>query len=322
MCDESLPTETAPALVDFDVRTHLGRKGTVFYDRCTALAVVACGAALRDADVTVDDSTRSRIGIVLGTTLGSFRSTSDYSRDTLVQDKPYQVNPGLFPNTVMNCAAGQAAIRFGLKGVNATVAGGRLAFHQALKYAANVIGHGYADTMLVGAVEEYSPHRAWATHLTAPGQVAGEAAVVFVVERAERWRRCSAGRPLAKVLSVVTGFGAGTAADSALAGCVRGSLEAASASTSDVDVVLTGSRSDDPTEYMIATEALGRQPQRWAMRGALGDCGAATCALGLGAVLARFYRSIGTSRSAPETALLTARTADGGAAAALVARSR
>lgn len=113
---EALPHPQGQALLDFDVRARLGRRGTSFYDRATALAVVACGDALDDSGLTVDDTTRTRIGVVLGTTVGSLKSTSDYTRETLVQDKPYLVNPVLFPNTVMNCAAGQAAIRHGLKG--------------------------------------------------------------------------------------------------------------------------------------------------------------------------------------------------------------
>ncbi|NUT37513.1 MAG: beta-ketoacyl synthase, partial [Hamadaea sp.] len=191
--DPGLPRPEAPVIDGFDVRAHLGRKGTSFYDRSTALAVVACQQALQDGAVEVADDNRARVGVVLGTTVGSFQSTSDYSRDTLVQEKPYLVNPVLFPNTVMNCAAGQAAIRFGLRGVNATIAGGRLAFHHALRHAAMSLRRQAADIVLVGAVEEHSPHRAWAAEISSGGaSVAGEAAGVFVVERAEGPRRPTA----------------------------------------------------------------------------------------------------------------------------------
>ena len=112
------------------------------------------------------------------------------------------------------------------------------------------------------------------------------------------------------------------AAGAALAGCVHRSLDAASVSTSDVAAVLTGSRSDDSTEYAIVTGALGRKPQRWALPTGLGDLGAATCALGLGVIRARFVRSVTSSGDTPGTVLLTARSSDGGAAAALVECSR
>jgi len=125
---ERLPTRNAHALVDFDVRQVLGRKGTSFLDRRSGLALVACAEAIGDSGLVINDGNRTRIGIMLGTTWGSLKAMSDYTKETLVEQRPYLVNPGLFPNTVMNCAAGQAAIWYRVRGVNATIAGGRWPF--------------------------------------------------------------------------------------------------------------------------------------------------------------------------------------------------
>ncbi|MGW7484095.1 beta-ketoacyl synthase N-terminal-like domain-containing protein [Nonomuraea muscovyensis] len=302
--EEALPEESAPVLTGFDVRAHLGRKGTGSYDRATALATTACGEALKAGSVEVNDATRGRIGVVLGTTVGSFRSTSDYSRDTLVQEKPYLVNPLLFPNTVMNCAAGQAAIRHGLKGVNSTVAGGPLAFHQALRYAANALERGYADVMLVGCVEEYSPHRAWQTAAARRSGPTGEGTAVFVVERADAARRPGS-TVQAEVLAVATAFGWGDAAADALAGCVLRVLREAGVTAGEVTAVATG----DAQEYEPAARALGHRPERVTVSELYGQCDAATGGLSLGALLGRRLGGV---------ALLTARTRDGGVGAALV----
>lgn len=312
--DEPLPYGRTPALVDFDIRARLGRKGTSFLDRATALAVVVADAALRDG-LVVDDETRGRIGVVLGTTVGSLQATSDYSRETLVQEKPYLVNPVLFPNTVMNRAAGKVAIQFGLRGVNATVAGGPLSLHHALGYAATMLDRGYADQILVGAVEEYSPHRAWTTHLASEGRlVAGEGAAVFVVERVPVPR--ADGVPGDNVLGLATGFGWREAAPPALAGCVRRALAGADVRAEEVSLVVTGEPTGSDDEYAQVADVLGHEPERLALSRALGVCDAATGALGLAAVLDRFQR-----HPAGGTALLTARTDDGGVGAMLV-RSR
>jgi 3-oxoacyl-[acyl-carrier-protein] synthase II len=292
MFDDPLPVGRAPVLTGFDIRAHLGRKGTSFLDRATALAVVTAGAALRDAGVVADE-TRDRIGVVLGTTVGSLQATSDYSRETLVQEKPYLVNPVLFPNTVMNRAAGKVAIQFGLRGVNATVAGGPLALHHALAYAATMLERGHVDRLLVGAVEEFSPHRAWSTHLASGGElVAGEGAAVFLVDE---------GPEAPGVAGLATGFGWRDAAPSALAGCVHRALDAAGMRAADVSVVAAG---DD---YDLVTGALGRAPERFSLGAELGVCDAATSALTLAALLTR-----------PGVALLTARSADGGVGALLL----
>jgi 3-oxoacyl-[acyl-carrier-protein] synthase II len=314
MYEEPLPTPSAHALVDFDVRAHLGRRGTSSYDRATSLAVVCCQDALAGSGLDLDGTTRARVGVALGTSLGSFKSTSDYTRETLVQDKPYLVNPMLFPNTVMNCAAGQVAIRLGLRGVNATIAGGAVAFLNALRYAANIIGRGYADAMLTGAVEEYTPHRAWAAHLGGAAVPAGEAAGVFVLTGtgAPQW---AAAPWQAGILAVATGYGPGGGdnADRALAGCVDRVLRRSGMAPADVAAVYTGEDAeDDCGEFGPAASALGHSPRRVQAKRLLGECDAASGAVALAVALAH-----GGHR---ELSLITGRGPDGAVGAALVRR--
>lgn len=314
--EEALPEATGHALADFDVRAELGRKGTGSFDRATALAVVCCQEALRSAGLELDESSRTRVGVALGTSLGSFKSTSDYSRETLVQDKPYLVNPLLFPNTVMNCAAGQVAIRFGLRGVNATIAGGTLAFLNAVRYACNALDRGYADVMLAGAVEEYSPHRAWASHLTgATSAVAsGEAAGIFVLSRpqAPSW---VGGGSQARILAVATGYGPGGAeqADQALSSCISRALRQAGVAAADIETVLTGEAEEfDRREYGAAVTALGHEPRRVLAKRLLGECDAASGAVALAVCLA------GQAGGGSGLALITGRGPDGAVGAAIV----
>jgi 3-oxoacyl-[acyl-carrier-protein] synthase II len=315
MYPDPLPAPDGHALVDFDVRAHLGRRGTSFYDRAIALAVVGCQEALRDADLHVDDDNRTRVGVVLGTTVGSFKSTSDFSRETLVQEKPYLVNPVLFPNTVMNGAAGQAAIRFGLQGVNATVAGGSLAFLNAVRYATNAIGRGYVDVMLTGAVEEYTPHRAWAVHHAGRAVPAGEAAAVFVLSDP----RASADRqPEAEILGVATGYGPGgqAAAAAALEGVVRRLVRRCGVDPAAVSTVLTGEADPaDRREYQPVVQALGHRPRRILVNRLLGECDAAGGAVALAALLTMYRQG---TLDGGALSLLTSRSADGGVAAAIV----
>jgi 3-oxoacyl-[acyl-carrier-protein] synthase II len=315
---EPLPSAHGHALTDFDVRALLGRKGTGSFDRVTALAVTCCREAMREAGIVVDDTTRTRVGVALGTSLGSFKSTSDFTGETLVQEKPYLVNPLLFPNTVMNCAAGQVAIRFGLRGVNATIAGGELAFLNALRYAGNVIERGYADVMLTGAVEEYSPHRAWASHLTGATTTvaAGEGAGMFLLAgpKAPEWAgRC---RRAARILAVATGYGpgGGEQAERALSGCVTRALGRARVDPAEVATVFTGEVDDaDCREYGPAALALGHRPRRVMVKRLLGECDAASGALALAVLLAADREGVGGGLS-----LITGRGPDGAVGAAVV----
>lgn len=309
---QQMPAAVAHAYPGFDVRALLGRKGTSFFDRATALAVVACGQAIEDSGLVVDDDSRDRVGIALGTTLGSFQSSSDYSRETLVADRPYQVNPVLFPNTVMNCPAGQSAIRYGLRGVNSTIATGRVGFLGALRYASNVLRRGYADAMLVGTVEEFTPHAAWTHYRLNRAGVPGEAAVVYVL------RPGGAGHQL---MPVVSGFAAGSAGadvSGALAACIRRALDRAGAAPEDVGLLATGELSDPGAEEIedaAAANVFAELPvRRIKVRDTFGDCGAANGALHLAAMLTGESDGAATA----PVAVLAGWTPDGAVAAAVL----
>lgn len=321
---QPLPADRAHALVDFSAREHLGRKGTSFLDRATSLAVVGSGLALADAGLVVDDGNRGRTGIVLGTTAGSIRSTSDFSLETVVQDKPYLVNPVLFPNAVMNCAAGRCAIWHRLKGVNATVAGGQLAGLQALRYGRNVVRRGYADRLLVGAVEEFSPQLAWGEHALHAAETGraplGEGAAVLVVEDAERVRG-DGRRPEAEILAVEVGTavpGGDPDPGACLAACLTRALARAGVAPADVWAVASGERGvaalDDVEQRGIDT-ALGAGPRRLRVKELVGECGAASGALQVAALLGLHRAGV-----APDGAVgvVTSCSADGAVGAAVV----
>lgn len=328
MFDEPLPRSDAYAMTGFRARDHLGRKGTTFLDRSTALAMVACGQALTDADLTVDETNEERVGVALGTTAGSVRSTSDYSKATFVEDKPYLVNPLIFPNAVMNCAAGQSAIRYHLKGVNATLAGGQVAMLAGLRYARTLIGLGRVDTLLVGATEEFGPQVAWANEFVMRqhgGDLpAGEGAAVFVVEDAERVR--AQGRvPDAEVLAVevathlpedendpVPDF------SPTLAHCLTRALSRAGVAPDQVVAVApaaNGMAAKDTFEDAAITAVLGPDVRRLLVKERAGEALSASNALQLAALLAEH-------RGRPEhdgaVSVLTSHTPDGVVGAAVV----
>jgi 3-oxoacyl-[acyl-carrier-protein] synthase II len=300
MFDEPLPRPDAYAMVDFKVRDHLGRKGTSFFDRSTSLALVAAKLALADTELEVTDDNRFRIGVVLGTTAGSAKSTSDYSRETFVQERPYLVNPLIFPNAVMNCAAGQSAIWYGLKGVNATLAAGSMAAVSVLRYGRNILSCGYADGLLAGAVEEFSPHSAWGTHFTMRAGGAdtpnGEGAAVFVTEEAGRAR--AAGHHVdAEVLAVEFGQyappGESPEMGTGLVNCLRTALHRAGVTPADVWAVSSaqnGIAALDDIEDQAIRSVLGTGPQRIRVKEFVGECLSAASVFQVAALLGRHRR--------------------------------
>lgn len=297
MFDLPLPSPTACALPDFQAKDFIGRKGTTFLDRSTALGLVGCHLTLQDASLVVDDGNRDRVGVILGTTTGGVNAIVDYCRDTLEQDPPYMVKPLLFPNTVMNSTAGQVGIRLGLRGANSTIAGGQLASLNALRYGIGVLRNGYADALVVGAYEEFTPQTAWIDHNSGgdrPGRVPlGEGAVGFMVEDAARVR--AEGRvPDAEILTVETGTGLPLEQGPELARLLTATIERALARSGvradEVWAVASGEngRGDlDAVEDRSIRDALGADAARIRIKTQVGECHAAAGGLQLAALLAR-----------------------------------
>lgn len=295
----TVPLKDACVVADFDTTEFLGSRGTRSMDRTTAMAVAAVGMAIEHRGLDIE---RERAGVVLGTSTGSIKSIIDFTRETLVQERPYLVNPALFPNTVMNCAAGQCAIWHKLKGVNATVSGGHLSGLMALKYASLTVRRGYADILLTGGVEEFCEQSAWAHYHTRSGGTPaelplGEGCAVFVLERNDTARESC--RPVvAELLGCEVGvFGAngtGTSRQAeGLARCIMRALERAGVAPEAVKVVSSSHRGiaeiDAAEERGIALAFNGSvPPERFAVSELVGDCASAAGVFQVAAVLAYF----------------------------------
>lgn len=155
---ESLKSPVSASIDDFDIREEVGVKGTRTLDRATALALSAVGTLMREVDGSLPDCAGGT-ALILGTTMGSVASTIRFTQDGLSGRRPYLVDPARFPNTVMNFAAGQVAIKHSLAGPNATIAAGGVTGLAAIRYASRMIRGGQAEAVLVGATEECSPER-------------------------------------------------------------------------------------------------------------------------------------------------------------------
>jgi 3-oxoacyl-[acyl-carrier-protein] synthase II len=250
----------AGEISDFDPAKYLGPKGLRNLDRTTLLALVAAKLAIEDAQLEITDDNRNEIGVVLGSTMGSVHSISEFDKEGL-REGPRYVNPAKFPNTVINSPASQVAIRFGLKGLNATLSTGFTASLDAVGYALDMLRLGRAQTLLVGGVEELcietflgfyklgmlatSPNGTiprWGPHQERScGTLLGEGAAFFVLEPFE-WARERCARILADLPGYGTRFDGATLRPSeaqsvGLAEAVREALSASGVGPDDVAAV-------------------------------------------------------------------------------------
>ncbi len=149
----SMKSKLAGEIKGFAPKAYLGEKGLRLLDRSTTLVNVASKLALEDSGLPITADNMEAMGVVVGTTLGSVWSISEFDKQAL-REGPRYVNPALFPNTVINSPASQISIRFGIKAFNTTIATGFTSSLDALKYACDFIRLGRARAVLVGGVEE------------------------------------------------------------------------------------------------------------------------------------------------------------------------
>jgi len=292
-----LPVGEACLVPDFNIATVLGGKGTRSMDRATAMAVAAIDELLGGPNGRRLGGRSLDIGLALGTSTGCVQSTMNFTRDSLTSRRPYLVDPAQFPNTVMNCAAGQSAIWHRLKGPNATVAGGRVTGLLTLQYALRLLRAGRAQSLLCGAVEEFSPARAWLAWHTRPDEatapVLGEGAAVWLIGRPTSARAGSAeiGRAgLTEVAGLEFGFAANAGEiRGVLADCLRRLLLAAATEPGQISVVAESGApgADGESERAALADVLGgAAPRILNCAAMIGDCYAASAAFQVVAVLA------------------------------------
>jgi 3-oxoacyl-[acyl-carrier-protein] synthase II len=262
----------------FEPKEWLGERNLRPVDRTARLLLVAAHQALSASGWTAEQRMERQAGLVLGTMYCSVRTIAEFDRRA-VQSGPSHASPLDFANSVINAAAGQAAIWHGLPGVNSTISAGEASGLLALATATDLIRNGRAEALLAGGVEELcfesfvgflrTGRLAGAGGRPVPfdarrdGMALAEGAAILALEDADAAGR--RGAPVhAEVLGHGTAFdptGGGQAAD-ALARAVRLALDDAGLAPGDVDAVSTGASGrveEDRQEAAGLAAALGER---------------------------------------------------------------
>ncbi|MEO1082884.1 MAG: beta-ketoacyl synthase N-terminal-like domain-containing protein [Acidobacteriota bacterium] len=289
----SLRARTA-GRVDYDPRKAFAGRNFRPVDRTGQLAILAAEGALAalDGGATAEQRRGDFVGLVLGTMFGSVHTISAFDRRGL-EAGPKYVKPLDFANSVINAAAGQAAIWLGLTGTNSTVTGGAAAGVLALAQATQLIRDGRAHALLAGGAEEISfealigfeqAGRLSASGRARPfdrdrdGTVLSEGAALVLMEDAESAAARSA-TPLARIAGYGTAFDTSRGRDPERGGAILArtiglALDAAGLEPGEIDAVFTGARGGaaDAVEGRAVASVFGRSAPVTAVASSLGCC--------------------------------------------------
>ncbi len=274
-------------------------------DRTGQLAVMATGLALEDAGALPAPGAGSdEIGVALGSYTTGLHSLVDYL-DRLNALGPIGASALDFSNTVGNAAASLCGLEFGLRGPNVTLSYREASGLAAVAYGISLLRSGHCQAVVSGGVDDFErvffavhdrlgvlAHDAGCGEASRPfdarrnGFVLGSGAYLVTVETAER-----AARRGAEIRGAIMGVGGASGrgrrnhwpTDPApLARAMRQAMDAANVAPADVAAIFASANSTpalDRVEAAAIADIFGPSAVPVvSVKGALGECGAASAA--------------------------------------------
>ena len=124
-------------------------------DRIGKIVVSSVRLAIEDSALNLKEEDSNRIGISLGTGLGSSDTVDQFFR-SLLKEGPVGAAPLLFQTAVPNAITSHCAIEYGIKGVNITFSHKESSTEMAMTFAYDLLKEGRADVILAGGGDELS----------------------------------------------------------------------------------------------------------------------------------------------------------------------
>jgi 3-oxoacyl-[acyl-carrier-protein] synthase II len=148
---EPMPSKVAAECLDFDPAASLGPKEAKRLDRSVQFALTSAREAWEDARIegAVD---KDETGVVFATGIGGISSLLA-SEKVLHTKGPNRVSPFTVPQLMPNAAAGQIAMKLGLRGPNFCTTTACAASNHAIGLAFQAIRQGEAVAMIAGGSE-------------------------------------------------------------------------------------------------------------------------------------------------------------------------
>ncbi len=219
---EEYKAKLAGEVKDFDPKEYMEPKSARRMERFAQFAVAAAVQAWDDSGLEMDKEDPFMVGTSVGCGIGSLQCMErEYKK--LLDKGPGRVSPLMIPMLISNIAAGNVAIRLGLKGKNINVVTACATGTHCIGEAFRSVQYGEADVMIAGGAEAAITELGVAgfTSMTAlslatdpkkasipfdvnrSGFVMGEGAGILVLEELEHAKKRGA-----KIYGEVIGYGA------------------------------------------------------------------------------------------------------------------
>ena len=142
-------------LPEIDFKTFIKPANLRRMDRIGRIVVSAVRLAIDDSGLDLGRENSNRMGISIGTGIGSSDTVDQFFR-SLLKEGPTGAAPLLFQTAVPNAIASHCSIEYGMKGVNLTFSHKETSTEMAMAFAYHLLQEGKADVIVAGGGDELS----------------------------------------------------------------------------------------------------------------------------------------------------------------------
>jgi nodulation protein E len=289
---DGLIIRIAAQVLGFDPTAHFDSKRANLLDRFAQFAVVAARAAVRDAQLEINEQFALEGATIIGSGVGG-QVAMDAQYLKLYGQKSSKVHPLTIPRMMINAAACHISMDLGLKGPTYSVATACASGTHAIGQAFHLLRMGQVPFAVAGGTEAcltFGTIKGWEAlrvltddacrpfSRTRSGFVLGEGAAILVLETRERALARGA-----RIYAEILGFGMNadavdlTAADAdGAARAMNAALKDSRANPDDIDYVNahgTGTGLNDRTESKALRQVFGRHADCLAVSSSKGVLG-------------------------------------------------
>ncbi len=147
------PCKLAAEVRDFNAADYLGDKGLKYLTKGTKLLASAIKLAMEDAQL--NENLPEYSGIIIGSALGNYSQTTDYTYD-IFNIGPEKLLPMASFDVALNSSINFASVFFKLKGPSRTISSGFTSSLDAIGNAFNFIRNNRETLLITGGVEQIS----------------------------------------------------------------------------------------------------------------------------------------------------------------------
>jgi 3-oxoacyl-[acyl-carrier-protein] synthase II len=149
---QDLNVKIGGEIKNFDFEDALGKKFVKRMDRFVQLALISAREAVLDSKIDFNLVNRDRVGVYYASGIGGLETIA--KEEDKVNKKGYhRISPFFIPGAIVNIAAGQIAIEFGLHGMSTSTVTACASSTNSIGDAFRAIRDGYLEVVIAGGSE-------------------------------------------------------------------------------------------------------------------------------------------------------------------------